>query len=108
MKKTVLILTVLFAVAFIGNAMAVPPGKTLIFKGGPMGKIHFSGKIHADAKNKCMDCHPKIFKMKKGSMKVKAPHKPGEWCGNCHDGKKAFAQTPENCKKCHGNKAPGY
>jgi c(7)-type cytochrome triheme protein len=65
-----------------------------------MGKVTFDGKTHADAGNKCNDCHTKIFKMKKGNFKMKAPHTPGEFCGACHDGKAAFDQKG-SCQKCH-------
>ncbi|HDZ00751.1 MAG TPA: cytochrome C, partial [Nitrospirae bacterium] len=69
--KKLLILTVALAMAlaFIGTAMAVPPGKTLKFE-TKMGTVVFSGKIHADAGMKCNNCHPKVFKMKKGADKI--------------------------------------
>ncbi len=105
MKILTILLTVAIAVVFVGSAMAVPPGKTAEFAGGKQGKVVFDGKTHADKGLKCNDCHTKIFPMKKpgaeGSAKITAPHKPGEFCGTCHDGKKAFAQTEENCGKCH-------
>jgi c(7)-type cytochrome triheme protein len=94
------LVTVLVAVAFLGSAFAVPPGKTIEFAGGEQGKVVFDGKTHADAGLKCNDCHTKIFQMKKAAAKITAPHKPGEFCGACHDGSKAFAQE-ENCDKCH-------
>jgi c(7)-type cytochrome triheme protein len=102
MKKfLILALTLLLAAAFIGSALAVPPGKTVEFTGSKMGKVIFDGKKHADAGMKCNDCHPKIFKMKKGSAKITmAEHKPGVSCGTCHNGTKAFAQQG-NCAKCH-------
>jgi c(7)-type cytochrome triheme protein len=65
-----------------------------------MGKVIFDGKIHADAGKKCNDCHTKIFQMKTGTTKIKAPHKPGETCGVCHNGEVAFLQQG-NCKRCH-------
>ena len=88
----------------IGSVMAVPPGKTVEFA-SPMGKVTFDGKVHAAAGLKCADCHmkPKLFQMKKGADKITmaAMHK-GEFCGACHDGKKAFStKTPADCKKCH-------
>lgn len=99
MKKVVILLTLVIAIAFIGSAMAVPPGKTVEFD-TPMGKVTFDGKTHADAGNKCNDCHTKIFKMKKGSFEMKSPHPEGEFCFTCHNGEKAFAQK-DNCQKCH-------
>ncbi len=102
MKKFVILaLTILVAVAFISTAFAVPAGKTVEFTGSKMGKVTFDGKKHAAAGMKCNDCHPKTFKMKKGSIKITmADHKPGVACGTCHDGTKAFAQQG-NCAKCH-------
>ena len=100
MKKVAILLTVLVVMAFIGSALAVPPGKTVDYAGGALGKVVFDGKIHADAGKKCNDCHTKIFQMKKGATKIAAPHKPGQDCGVCHDGKAAFA-TDGNCAKCH-------
>ena len=104
MKKT-LILAIIMAVAlaFIGTSMAVPPGKTLKFKTKRMGTVVFSGKIHADAGLKCNNCHPKVFKMKKGADKITMKDiRAGKFCGTCHNGVKAF--KPTNCKKCHKKK----
>lgn len=102
MRITVLLVTLIVAVAFVGSAFAVPAGKTVEFAGGAQGKVVFDGKIHAEKGSKCNDCHTKIFQMKKGSFKMsKDEHGNGKFCGSCHDGKKAFAQTAENCGKCH-------
>jgi c(7)-type cytochrome triheme protein len=101
MKKIAILITLLAVVAFIGSAMAVPPGKTIEYAGGAMGKVTFNGKTHADAGNKCTDCHPKLFQMKKGSFKMSAAdHTPDKYCGTCHNGEKAFAQKG-NCANCH-------
>ncbi|GAB4389163.1 MAG: hypothetical protein Kow0025_12830 [Thermodesulfovibrionales bacterium] len=97
--KKVILLTLVLAIAVIGTAMAVPPGKTVEFAGGAMGKVVFDGKAHADAGLKCMDCHPKLFEMKAGA-KIAAPHKAGEACFTCHNGEKAF-DFSANCAKCH-------
>jgi c(7)-type cytochrome triheme protein len=68
-----------------------------------MGKVTFDGKVHADKGLKCLDCHSKIFKMKKGSTEMKmADIHAGKFCGECHNGTKAFeTNKPENCVKCH-------
>ena len=70
MRKTVLLVTILFLVAFVGSAFAVPAGKTVDFDGGAAGKVTFDGKVDADKGLKCGDCHTKIFKMKKGADKM--------------------------------------
>ena len=103
--KKIIILTIIsvVALAFIGTSMAVPPGKTVEFTGSKMGKVVFDGKKHADAGKKCKDCHPKVFKMKKGSAKITMKDiYAGKFCGTCHNGNIAFkANNPKNCMKCH-------
>ncbi|MDA8214808.1 MAG: cytochrome c3 family protein [Nitrospiraceae bacterium] len=103
MRILTAILAILIAVVFVGSAMAVPPGKTIEFAGGAMGKIVFDGKTHADKGLKCNDCHTKIFQMKKGSAKMKmADINAGKFCGECHNGTKAFKTSDAaNCTKCH-------
>ncbi|MCL4536295.1 MAG: cytochrome C [Nitrospirae bacterium] len=103
MRILTAILAILIAVVFVGTAMAVPPGKTIEFAGGAMGKIVFDGKTHADKGLKCNDCHTKIFQMKKGSAKMKmADINAGKFCGECHNGTKAFKTSDAaNCTKCH-------
>lgn len=106
MKKFTIIVALIIAVAFVGSAFASSPGKTVEYPG--LGKAIFDGKTHADAGLKCMDCHPKLFQMKKGSFKMPYPHK-GESCGvsGCHDGQKAFGQVePDTCAKCHQKSDP--
>lgn len=105
MKIVTIMLSILIAVAFvIGSAMAVPPGKTVEYPDGDMGKVTFSGDTHGMKQGmKCADCHPKPFAMKKGSFKeTKEDHSKDVNCGICHNGTKAFSQTDEkNCTKCH-------
>ena len=107
-----LLLILVVAVAFIGTAMAVPPGKTIEYADGEQGKITFSGSTHVMKQGmKCPDCHPKPFAMKKGTFKMtKEDHGKPDLCGKCHDGKEhpedsgkvVFSQSDEkNCVKCH-------
>jgi c(7)-type cytochrome triheme protein len=102
MKKVVMLVMALALFALIGNASAVPSGKTVEFAGDKSpGKVIFDGKVHADKGFKCKDCHTDIFKMKKGSVTItKADHEAGKLCFSCHNGTKAFA-AKENCTKCH-------
>ena len=104
MKKVlILALTLIVAVALIGSALAVPAGKKSVFKGGKMGKVTMDGKKHADAGNKCNDCHPSLFQMKAGTSKItQKDHKTDKFCFGCHNGEKAFKAT--TCKKCHMKK----
>lgn len=101
--KVIQALMVVAALAFVGTAMAVPPGKTIEWAGGAMGKVVLDGKTHADKGLKCNDCHTKIFQMKKGTAKITmATMNKGENCGVCHNGEKAFKSSdPKNCKTCH-------
>lgn len=104
MKKTVLLVTLILAIAFVGSAFASK--NVLEFAGGKMGKVTFDGKAHSEKIKDCGKCHKGegAFPMKKpgaeGSAKITAPHKAGEFCFRCHNGKEAFA-TEGNCAKCH-------
>lgn len=101
MKKTAVLAAVLVvAVAFAVSSFAVPPGKTIEYAGGSMGKVVFDGQKHADAGLKCNSCHPATFQMKKGSADIKAPHEAGKFCAVCHDGTKAF-DVNADCARCH-------
>jgi len=97
------LMVVVAAAALSGAVLAVPPGKTVEYAGGPMGKVVFNGKAHADKGLKCNDCHTKIFQMKKGSAKMTmAALNKGEFCGTCHNGSKAFKTSdPKKCTSCH-------
>ncbi len=102
MKKTVLLLTLIVVVAFVGSALAVPPGKTVEYPGGGFGKVVFDGKAHADKGLKCNDCHTKVFQMKKGAAIKMADMNAGQNCGVCHNGEKAFKSSDAaTCAKCH-------
>jgi c(7)-type cytochrome triheme protein len=103
-KKITVLLVVLVALAFVGSAFAVMPGKTVEYAGGDVGKVVFSGDTHGTKQGmKCADCHPKPFAMKKGAFKMtKEDHGKADLCGKCHDGQKAFSQSTEaDCGKCH-------
>lgn len=104
MKLTAVLALVLGAVLAIGSVVAAPPGKPVVYAGGPMGKVTFDGKAHADKGLKCPDCHtsPKLFEMKKVAKITMADMNAGKNCGTCHDGKKAFKSSDAaNCAKCH-------
>lgn len=102
MKLLTVMLTLVIAVAFVGSAMAVPPGKTVEYPDGAVGKVVFDGKIHADKGLKCNDCHTKIFQMKKAAKITMADMNAGKNCGECHNGTKAFAsKDAATCGKCH-------
>lgn len=102
MKIFTLIFTIMVAIIFVNSAIAVKPDKNVEFTGGENGKVVFDGKIHADKGFKCNDCHPKLFKMKKGTTKITKEDHSIKFCGECHNGTKAFSQKDETtCIKCH-------
>jgi c(7)-type cytochrome triheme protein len=83
----------------------VPPDFT--YEAKPMAPVTFSHKVHVTQnKLQCPACHTKLFQMKKHSAKITmAAINKGEFCGNCHNGKKAYAATdPKNCVRCHKKK----
>ncbi len=99
MKKSVIfVLVVMVTFVLAGSAFAVGPGKTVEFAGGGAGKVVFSGDAHKAAK--CNECHPALFKMKKGADAITMKDiNAGKSCGTCHNGTKAFAA--KECAKCH-------
>ncbi len=93
--------TVTVTIVFSSVALAIQPGKTVSWN-TPMGKVTFSGSNHAAMQVGCLECHSKIFKMKKGSTEMTmADITAGKFCGKCHrKGGRAF--EPEgNCDICH-------
>jgi len=103
MKAKVMVLAVVLVFVLSSFALAVTVGKELVFDKSPMGKVTFSGKVHAEKGFKCNDCHnPEMFpKMKKGTTTIKmADIYAGKLCGKCHDGKTAF-KAMGSCDKCH-------
>jgi len=103
MRLALILAIGLVTMALVSTAVAVPQGKSVEYEGGGAGKVIFDGKLHATAGKKCNDCHPKAFKMKKGSTQITMKGiNEGQTCGVCHNGKDAFdAKTADNCKKCH-------
>lgn len=95
-------LSIVVMLMLAGMAVAVPPGKNIDWDSS-FGTVVFDGKTHADAGLRCNDCHTKIFKMKKGSDTFKmADINAGKFCGECHNGEKAFkASDPAKCVACH-------
>ncbi|MBW2467532.1 MAG: cytochrome c3 family protein [Deltaproteobacteria bacterium] len=77
----------------------------------PDGSVRavFSHKKHTQRERlRCIECHPKVFVMKKGKNVVKGgaltmeEMKKGKYCGNCHNGHKAFSVNAiDSCKRCH-------
>jgi c(7)-type cytochrome triheme protein len=100
MKKILTTAAALLVGLAASQAMAVSAGKSVEWKTS-MGTVTFKGDDHAGKGLKCNECHTKIFKMKKGSTQMKmADINQGKYCGECHNGKRAF-KPAGNCAKCH-------
>jgi len=101
-KLTILALTFVLTMAFASAGIALKKDVEFDGKGG--GKVVFSHENHTEKVGmKCNECHPKIFKMKKGGDDITmAAIKEGKFCGACHNGDKAFeASSDDSCPKCH-------
>src|SRR5574337_710097 len=100
-SSIVIVLVVALTFVLSASVFAVGPGKTLEFDGKGAGKVTFSGDAHKTFK--CNDCHPAVFKMKKGADKMTMKDmNAGKQCGTCHNGTKAFdVKDKANCDKCH-------
>ena len=106
MGKTKIGLLALAVLLIAGTALAVPPGKQIVFDASPMGNVVFDGTIHNKAAGSCTVCHNKdVFpEMKKGTVKITmAKIYEGKLCGICHNGTKAF-DAKGNCNRCHQKK----
>ncbi len=56
------------SLVFVASVFAVGPGKVMEWNpAGSPGKVSIDGKVHADKGIKCMECHTKIWPMKKGT-----------------------------------------
>ena len=102
MKRFIaLVWAVMVSFVLAGSVFAVGPGKTVELDGKGAGRVIFSGDAHKTFK--CNDCHPVLFKMKKGGdvMSMKDMN-AGKLCGACHNGTKTFdVKVIANCSKCH-------
>lgn len=86
---------------------AVPEGIKLTWPGGGEGMVVFDGTKHAQKGLNCDACHVKGgFQTKKDSFKMNMNSLEREqYCGACHNGKKAFGiKDPKNCHTCHQGK----
>lgn len=98
------ILFMLVLVAFLGlflhNLIQAAGPPDITFTAKTQGDVTFKHSVHIEKKLACKDCHPGIFKMKKGGSGVTMDAiNKGEFCSKCHNGEKAFAA--KDCAKCH-------
>lgn len=107
MKSAVFIFAVIMCwhLSVALHVSAVPPGKVMTWEAaGGAGKVVVDGSVHAGKGIKCMECHTRIFPMKKGGVRfTMSDMYTGRYCGECHNGSRAFsAQATANCARCHG------
>ncbi len=98
-----LIAALLSFTVFIFPSFAVGPGKVMQWEApSSPGKVSVDGKIHAEKGMKCMECHTKVWPMKKGTSMKMEEMNAGKYCGVCHNGNNAFSTSDEgSCSKCH-------
>jgi c(7)-type cytochrome triheme protein len=102
MSRLVAVTAAVICGLYAGSVFAIQPGKSVAWD-TPMGKVVLDGTKHANAGLKCKDCHARTFKMKKGSTVMKMTDiNAGKFCGECHNGAKAFAANDKkSCGRCH-------
>jgi c(7)-type cytochrome triheme protein len=72
--------------------------KEVTFKIKETGPVKFSHTVHTK-KQKCNDCHAKIYPMGDTRRYTMADMENGKSCGACHNGKPLFSVS--ECAKCH-------
>lgn len=84
-------------------ARGMPPPITFPSDPNSPGKVTFDHARHLARGLKCIDCHPKLFPMKIGAVKLSMDSMgEGKQCGACHNGKKAFGvMDGDQCMTCH-------
>jgi c(7)-type cytochrome triheme protein len=87
----------------VKGAAAGPPAITFASAESSPGPVTFTHASHLARGAKCADCHPGLFKMRRGGASLTMDAMAaGKACGACHNGKKAFeAMDAEKCATCH-------
>ncbi|MDA8098693.1 MAG: cytochrome c3 family protein [Nitrospiraceae bacterium] len=108
MKRSMLpLLALIIAVAIAPfTSFAKVGGEDITYSPKGVGKVVFRHELHVSQKGqKCTDCHYKTFQMRGGDSAYKmdmATLTKGQFCGSCHNGKKAFdVKESANCNRCH-------
>lgn len=88
-----------------GGALQAEPGDVVLKRSAPsLGDFPpatFPHWIHR-MQYKCPACHDELFAMKAQSSRVSMSDiMAGRLCGQCHNGKVAFASTFATCNRCH-------
>lgn len=103
MKLLLITITALMLDGFLSGPAVALEIQDAIFTTGNAGKVVFSHDTHLKKKNRtspnvgCKSCHND--KMIKNIHYTMAQMEHGKSCGQCHNGKRAFALA--NCTSCH-------
>jgi c(7)-type cytochrome triheme protein len=89
----------------LSNCVGCHKVKQVALQAGDFGGITFSHRDHA-TKQRCENCHTKVYRTGKNPPVGMAAMKSGKSCGACHNGKSAFGL--DKCAKCHPFKQPVY
>jgi c(7)-type cytochrome triheme protein len=71
----------------------------ITFKDKNVGNIIFQHSAHLEMYS-CKECHPVLFKARRGAMWTMKEMENGKSCGACHNGDTAFSVTGD-CVTCH-------
>jgi len=99
------------AIAVVAAVLLAPsaltaPGDMVIPRDEAVGDVGipaatFPHWVHR-TRFRCDSCHTRIFGMELGSNEITMELiRQGKVCGNCHNGKRAFAPSFKNCARCH-------
>jgi c(7)-type cytochrome triheme protein len=100
-----LALALLLALLLPVRALQAEPGDVVLKRSAPslgdFAPATFPHWIHR-MQYKCPACHDELFAMKAGSSRfTMSDILAGKFCGQCHNGKLAFAATFATWNRCH-------
>ena len=104
-------LIIAIAIILTSSSLAYAKFGDMVFddKAGSLKKAKMPAAVFPHDRHedlyKCPDCHPKLFKDKRGANDINMKlNMTGKFCGapNCHNSPKAFPLY--ECKKCHIDK----
>jgi len=107
MRPCLLAFAAVLVLALPGSGLGSAAGDLVLdskiesMKKAGVGPVVYPHALH-EKLYKCADCHPRIFKEKRGATEMSMKlNMEGRICGspNCHNSQKAFPLY--NCAKCH-------
>jgi c(7)-type cytochrome triheme protein len=106
MLKVWFALIVIITTVLLARSAMTAPGDMVIPRDEAVGDVGipaatFPHWVHR-TRFRCDSCHTRIFGMELGSNEISMDLiRQGKACGNCHNGKRAFAVSFESCSRCH-------